>query len=90
MKEIVETYFKEKTHITLKGKKYADLKKKVFDRDGWQCVECGSPVCLTLAHIEHAGLGGGKGPGDTMENTRCLCIHCHQKEEHGQDGRIKK
>ena len=87
-----KSYFKKKTHVKLKGSAYTKLKIAVFDRDGWCCVEpdCGSPFNLTLSHIIHAGMGGGKGPGDTMENTCCRCTPCHQKEEHGQDGRVKR
>lgn len=90
--DIVTTYFKEKTHVKLKGAAYTKLKIAVFDRDGWRCIECGNADRgkLTLSHIIHKGMGGGKGPGDTMENTCCRCIDCHQKEEHGQDGRVKR
>lgn len=82
--------FKQKNHTKLKGAAYTKLKHEVFDRDGWCCVDCGSPYNLTLSHIIHKGIGGGRGPGDTHDNTCCRCMLCHLKEEHGQDGRVKK
>jgi hypothetical protein len=85
-----KSYFKEKKHVKLKGRKRQKLTQAVFDRDGWCCVDCGDPYSLTLSHLEHAGMGGGKGPGDTEENTCCRCMTCHMKEENGQDGKVKR
>ena len=88
--KIVETYFKQKAHMKLKGKAYQKLKESVFDRDNWMCIECGSPNNLTLSHKIHKGMGGKKGPGDVESNCVCRCMECHIKEEHGIGGRIKK
>ena len=90
IRETVTTYFKERAHVKLKGSAYTKLKHSVFDRDGWMCVDCGSPFNLTLSHKIHKGMGGHKGPGDTMENTCCRCMECHMKEECGMEGRVKK
>lgn len=68
-------------------KKFAE---KVFERDGWQCVDCERPDMLTLSHKIHAGMGGGKGPGDTMDNCVCRCMVCHDEEERHLNGRVKK
>lgn len=86
----VRTYFKQNNHIKYDGLSKTNFKKKVFDRDNWQCVECGTTQNLTLSHKIHAGMGGGKGPGDTMENCDCRCMSCHDKEERHIDGRRKK
>jgi len=88
--QLVTTYFKEKTHIKLKGKKYSKLILSVGERDGWWCCDCGNTSNLTLSHKIHKGMGGGKGPGDVAENCVIRCLGCHQKEENGQDGRVKK
>jgi 5-methylcytosine-specific restriction endonuclease McrA len=87
---MVETFFKEKAHVKLKGKKYSDLIKFVMDRDGAWCCECGKAEMLSLSHIIHKKSGGGFGPGDVAENCVIRCLGCHVKEEHGQDGRVKK
>ena len=79
-----------KDHVKLKGAKYTKLKHDVFDRDGWQCIECGTSQNLTLAHRIHKGMGGGHGPGDVIDNTDCKCMECHDKEERHIDGRKKK
>ncbi len=76
-------------HVKLSPHNYRKLREKVFDRDGWQCVECGTTHNLTLSHKIHKGMGGGRGPGDTMDNTRCLCMSCHDLEERHIGGRKK-
>lgn len=76
-------------HIKLSPHKYRQLREKVFDRDGWQCVECGTTQNLTLSHKIHKGMGGKNGPGDTMDNTQCLCMSCHDLEERHIGGRKK-
>jgi 5-methylcytosine-specific restriction endonuclease McrA len=63
---------------------------EVFERDGWQCVDCPSVTNLTLSHIIHKGMGGKKGPGDTKENCVTRCMSCHDKEERHLDGKKKK
>jgi len=87
--EKVVSYFKEKNHVKLSPHNRRKLTEEVFNRDGWQCVECGTRYNLTLSHRKHAGMGGGKGPGDTMENCDCRCMSCHDKEERHIDGRKK-
>ena len=82
--------FKDKTHVKLKGAKYVKLCNDVFDRDGWECIECGTTQNLTLAHRIHKGMGGGKGPGDVIDNCDCKCMSCHDKEERHLEGKKKK
>lgn len=41
-------------------------------------------------HKIHAGMGGGKGPGDTMENCYTGCMICHDQEERNLNGMRKK
>lgn len=86
----VETHFKENNHVKLTGYAKKKFRFEVFERDGWQCVDCGSPFNLTLSHKLHAGMGGGKGPGDTMDNCETRCIICHDEEERHLNGRVKR
>ena len=65
--------------IRLKGLALADLRRRVFTRDGWHCVCCGEACSWAtghLAHIQSRGAGGS----DTEENTRLLCAACHGNE----------
>ena len=68
--------------LRLKGQELADLRRRVFTRDGWMCCECGRVCSWTsghLAHIQSRGAGGS----DTEENTRLLCRFCHFLEHAG-------
>ena len=49
-------------------------RKKVFKRDGWRCVVCGTSKRLTLDHIFPASLGGQGNPG----NLQTMCRACNQ------------
>jgi 5-methylcytosine-specific restriction endonuclease McrA len=67
--------------LRLKGKAMDALRWRVFQRDRWQCQECGRECSWEaghLAHIKSRGAGGS----DTEENTRLLCMACHQAEHH--------
>jgi len=79
-----------KDHVKLKGAQYVKLANKVFDRDGWECIECGTSQNLTLAHRIHKGMGGSAGPGDTMDNCQTLCMQCHINEEMNINGKLKR
>ncbi len=78
--------------IRLHGKAYAELKRKVWIRDGGRCVTCNAKVplkdwdgqfdrftCAHLSHIKSRGAGGD----DTPENTQIKCYSCHIGKEHG-------
>ena len=86
----VVSYFKSHNHTKLTPHKYNKLKAKVFDRDNWQCVHCGTTQNLTLSHKIHKKMGGGYGPGDVESNCVCACMSCHDEEERHLNGRVKK
>ena len=44
--------------------------RMVFDRDGWECVICGSHRNLSVDHIIPKALGGT----DDLENLQTMCI----------------
>ena len=76
---------KRKTVVRLRGAEMAELREKVWKRDGCRCVDCdlllsliatpGSPNRMELSHIKSRGAGGA----DTMENTCSRCPECHAK-----------
>jgi hypothetical protein len=49
------------------------IRKRVHDRDGWRCVECGSPDNLTLDHI----IPWSKNGPDKEANLQTLCGSCN-------------
>ena len=54
---------------------WARLRRRVLDRDGWQCVLCGSRNRLECDHIEGLAEGGS----NSLDNLRTLCRACHLK-----------
>ena len=62
----------------LRGKKWARLRRRILDRDGWRCRECGSARGrFEVDHIvsEHAG-----GARFEEENLQALCEICHRSK----------
>lgn len=56
------------------------VRREVCERDGYQCVFCGSGYDLALDHIEHFSAGGP----DTVDNLRVLCMTCNRKRGNRQ------
>ena len=56
------------------GRRWALLRLKVFERDGWRCVSCGRAGRLECDHVKPLADGGD--PWD-MDNLQSLCRGCH-------------
>lgn len=52
------------------------LRERIYNRDGRQCLECGSTANLSLDHIFPWILGGQ----DTEDNLRTLCRPCNSSK----------
>jgi 5-methylcytosine-specific restriction endonuclease McrA len=52
----------------------------VLQRDGYQCVECGSDELLEVHHKVKRSKGGS----DEMNNLITLCLSCHTKKHKGE------
>ena len=57
------------------------IRDEVFNRDGNQCLRCGSSAHLTLDHIKHWSRGGG----DNADNLRTLCRSCNSQRRDKTD-----
>lgn len=71
----------------LKGRNIAELRewrKKVFDRDGYMCVNCGDTGYLNAHHINSYDVHAEK--RFDVNNGATLCIGCH-KDFHDNFGR---
>ena len=77
--------------IRLKGKAKTEFRRAVAERAKYHCEDCGCHApslvygvfdvfnCGHVAHIKSYGAGGG----DTMDNVKWKCNHCHIEKEHG-------
>lgn len=67
--------WKENTpsHRFYQRKKWRSVRKRAMDRDGEECVECGSENNLLVHHIEPLP----EGPEFDMDNLVTLCSACH-------------
>jgi len=71
----VEAYDKQQKSERAK-RQYISAKvyQLVLERDGNQCLLCGSPIHLRVGHIKPVSRGGTNEP----ENLQTLCASCHK------------
>ena len=50
--------------------------RQVWDRDGWQCVTCGTHKDLTVDHITPLAVGGT----DDFSNLQTMCRPCNSRK----------
>lgn len=63
-----------------KPRNWNTIRKQVYDRDGYTCVNCGAgggPNGNSELHADHILPRSRDGP-DTLQNLRTLCSECHQ------------
>ena len=71
-----------KHHIVLHYKRWQDVRRQVFQRDGWRCVECGRAGRLECDHITPLQREPGQDPFD-VNGLQTLCRKCHiEKTRH--------
>ena len=54
---------------------WCGTRRRVLERDGYECVRCHLPVGERTAHIDH--IKSGKLSTNEMSNLRALCRRCH-------------
>ncbi len=54
--------------------RWRQLRRQVFERDGWRCRQCGRAGRLECDHIRNWREGG---PFWSMHNLQALCRGCH-------------
>ncbi len=68
--------------LKLDPEEYTTVRRRVLERDGWRCQECGSMENLQVHHIKPRSRLGD----DVLHNLITLCVDCHRKSHgvHGQ------
>ena len=63
-------------HVHLNARRWAAVRRAVFARDGWRCVECGKVGRLGCDHISPMEREPGQAPYD-INGLQTLCRSCH-------------
>ena len=63
-------------HTRLNARRWAAVRRRVFERDGWRCVECGKVGRLGCDHISPMERKPGQDPYD-INGLQTLCRSCH-------------
>jgi 5-methylcytosine-specific restriction endonuclease McrA len=70
-------YARHSRHVT-RGPRWKALRLQALERDGWQCVQCGTHVGLECDHIKpvrtHPELAFA------LSNLQILCGRCHARK----------
>ena len=67
----------------LDRKRWALLRLRIFERDGWRCVRCGKAGRLEADHVVPLHKGGDPYFG---ENLQTLCTDCHRSKSRDDAG----
>lgn len=63
-------------HVHLNARRWAAVRRHVFERDGWRCVECGRAGRLECDHVTPLEHEPGQDPYD-VNGLQSLCRSCH-------------
>ena len=63
-------------HASLHAKRWSIVRRRVFERDGWRCVECGKGGRLECDHISPLQREPGQDVFDPY-GLQALCRTCH-------------
>ena len=63
-------------HTPIGARRWAVVRRTVFERDGWRCVICGRAGRLEVDHITPLQREPGQDPYDP-NGLQALCRRCH-------------
>ena len=66
------------------GSRWQRLRRRIKDRDGWRCRECGKAGRLEVDHVTRLQDGGD--PWDPS-NLQTLCRSCHVSKTRAENAR---
>lgn len=74
---LMKEYRRFSRHVT-RGPRWKALRMQALERDGWQCVQCGTRRRLEVDHVQpvrtHPELAY------SLSNLQCLCGRCHSRK----------
>lgn len=70
-------YARHSRRIT-RGQRWKALRMQALERDGWQCVQCGTRHRLEIDHIEP--VRDRPDLAWSLSNLQCLCGRCHARK----------
>ena len=76
-----------KHHARIHAGRWANIRRAVFERDGWRCVECGRAGRLECDHVTPLQREPGQDPFD-MNGLQTLCRACHLAKTARENQRV--
>ena len=73
-------------HLHLNTRRWAAVRRAVFERDGWRCVECGKAGRPECDHISPMQREPGQDPFDP-NGLQTLCRKCHVEKTRRENRR---
>ena len=71
----MEKILAKNRRLRLDAKSYRALHRRVLERDGWRCQNCGRMQNLQVHHLEFRSQSGN----DEEQNLITLCAECHAR-----------
>ena len=73
-------------HATINSRRWAVVRRAVFERDGCRCVTCGRAGRLECDHVTPVQREPGQDPFD-VNGLQSLCRSCHIQKTVGENRR---
>ena len=73
-------------HLKIHARRWARVRRAVFERDGFRCVKCGRAGRLECDHVTPLQAEPGQDPYD-MTNLQTLCRSCHIEKTRAENRR---
>ena len=71
-------------HLTLNRRRWEGVRRQVFARDRWRCVDCGRAGRLECDHVIPLDRGGDPW---ALDNLATRCRRCHVDKTAGENCR---
>ena len=79
-------YELSRRHAHINARRWAAVRRVVFERDGWRCVVCGKAGRLECDHVTPLQRKPGQDPFDP-NGLQTLCRACHIEKTRSENRR---